>query len=153
MRKLFILLILIPFVAPAQTTNTVDIFSEGNCKVSCMETLENDSLVSAFVILDAKDDRLPTLKNYFTLCYDTPQNVFRFITELEKFITDNTSTSAEIGKHKAEIDKTTGTRTAKVFDERGLIFHRFSPKIITGIKTSILGWAGKYNLGLEQVNQ
>ena len=83
MKKLFILLFLIPLMSVAQTTKTVDIFTNGNCTVSCMETYINDSLVSAYVIFEAKDDRLPTLKNYFTICYDTPQNVFKFLSELE----------------------------------------------------------------------
>jgi hypothetical protein len=75
MKKLFIFLFLIPLIAPAQTTNTENIFTNGNCKVGCMETFNNDSLISAYVTFDAKDDRLPTLKNYFTICYDTPQNI------------------------------------------------------------------------------
>lgn len=149
MEKLFIFFFLIPFIAPAQTTNTVDIYKGGNIVVSCMETFDNDSLVSAYVTCEAKDDRLPTLKNYFTLCYDTPQNVFKFFTQLENFIADNAATSSQIGKHKIEIDKSTGTRTAKVYDERGLIFHRFSPKLITTLKTSLQGWASRHNIILE----
>lgn len=149
MKKLFIFFFLIPFIAPAQTTNTVDIYKGGNIVVSCMETIDNDSLVSAYVTCEAKDDRLPTLKNYFTLCYDTPQNVFKFFTEMENFISDNAANSSQIGNHKVEIDKSTGSRTVKVYDERGLIFHRFTPKSIADIKTSLQEWASKYNIKLE----
>lgn len=149
MEKLFIFFFLIPFIAIAQTTNTAEIYKGGNIVVSCMETFDNDSLVYAYVTCEAKDDRLPTLKNYFTLCYDTPQNVFKFFTQLENFIADNAATSSQIGKHKIEIDKSTGTRTAKVYDERGLIFHRFSAKLITTLKTSLQGWASKHNIKLE----
>jgi len=149
MKKLFIFLFLIPLISAAQTTKTVDIFTNGNCKVSCMETLILDSLVSAYVIFEAKDDRLPTLTNNFTICYDTPQNVFQFLSEIEKFIADDSTTSTEIRNHKVEIEKIKGSKEVKVYDERGLIFHRFSPKIITGIKTDLSEWAVKNNIELE----
>jgi hypothetical protein len=149
MKKLFIFLFLIPLMAHAQTTKTEDICSTGNCTVSCIETFNNDSLVSAYVTFDAKDDRLPTLKNYFTLCYDTPQNVYKFLTELEKFSADNSTTSTETSRHKVEIDRITGSKAVKVYDERGLIFHRFPPKLITSIKTKLHEWAIKNNIKLE----
>ena len=149
MKKLFIFLFLIPTTAASQTTKTEDIFKGENCLVSCMGTFDNDSLVSAYITFDAKDDRLPKLTNYLTLCYDTPKNVFRFLTELENFISDNSSTTGEIGKQKVEIDKSTGTRTVKVFDERGLIFHRFTPKLITSIRTNLNGWALQNKVKLE----
>jgi hypothetical protein len=149
MRKLIIFLFLIPFIAPAQTTKNENIFNSGNCTLSCMETFNNDSLISAYVTFDAKDDRLPTLKNYFTICYDTPQNVFKFLTELEKFSADNSTTSIEIGRHKVEVDKSTGVKELKVYDERGLIFHRFSPKLVASIKTRLNDWAAKNNIKLE----
>jgi len=149
MKKLFIFLFLIPTTAASQTTKTEDIFKGENCLVSCMGTFDNDSLVSAYITFDAKDDRLPKLTNYFTLCYDTPKNVFRFLTELENFVADGASTSGEIGKHKVEIDKSTGTKTIKVFDERGLIFHRFTPKLITSIRTNLNGWALQNKVNLE----
>lgn len=149
MKKFFIFLFLIPLTVSAQTTKTVEICNSGNCLVSCMETFDNDSLISAYVTFDAKDDRLPTLKNYFTICYDTPQNVFKFLTGLETFSADKTATSSQIGKHKVEIDKSTGTITVKVYDERGLIFHRFTPKMITTIKTNLNGWALQNNIKLE----
>ena len=149
MKKLFIFLFLIPLTAASQNTKTEDIFKGENCLVTCMGNYENDSLVSAYVTFDAKDDRLPKLTNYFTLYYDTPKNVFRFLTDLENFVADNSSTSGEIGKHKVEIDKSTGTRTVKVFDERGLIFHRFTPKLITSIRTNLNGWALQNKVKLE----
>jgi len=149
MKKLIIFLFLIALIAKAQTTKTEDIFTGGNCMVNCLETFNNDSLVSAYVTFDAKDDRLPTLKNYFTLCYDTPQNVYRFLTELEKFVADNSSTSIVLSRHKVEIDKTTGSKTLKVYDERELIFHRFQPTLITNIKTKLRDWAVKNNIKLE----
>ncbi len=109
----------------------------------------DDSLVSAYVTFDAKDDRLPTLKNYFTIYYDTPQNVYKFLTELENFNADKSSTSTELSRHKVEIDRTTGSKTIKVYDERGLIFHRFPPKLITSIKTFLGGWAFQTKIILE----
>ena len=149
MKKLFIFLFLFPLTAPAQTTKTENIFTSGNCTVSCMESFNNDSLISAYVTFDAKDDRLPKLTNYFTICYDTPRNVFKFLSELEKFSGDNSLTSTEIGKHKVEIDKSTGTKMVKVFDERGMIFHRFTPKLITTIKTNLNGWGLQNKIILE----
>jgi hypothetical protein len=149
MKKLFIFLYLIPLIAPAQTTKTENIFTYGNCKVGCMETFNNDSIISAYVTFDAKDDRLPTLKNYFTICYDTPQNIYKFLTELEKFSADNSTTSTEISRHKVEIDKSTGSKELRIYDERGLIFHRFPPKLITSIKTKLSEWAVKNNIKLE----
>ncbi|NLA48585.1 MAG: hypothetical protein GX876_03880 [Bacteroidales bacterium] len=149
MKKLLILLFLIPLVVPAQTSKTEEIFNSANCLISVMETFVNDSLVSAYVSFDAKDDRLPTLKNYFTLCYDSPQNVYKFLTELEMFAADVDASPAQIGKHKVEVDKSAGTRMVKVYDERELIFHRFTPKIITSIKTGLNEWALKYNIILE----
>jgi len=149
MKKLIIFVFLIPLIAKAQTTKTEDIFTGGNCIVNCLETFINDSLVSAYVTFDAKDDRVPTLKNYFTICYDTPQNVCRFLTELEKFVSDNSGTSTDLSRHKVEIDKTTGSKTLKVYDERGLIFHRFQPALITNIKTKLREWAVKNNIELE----
>ena len=149
MKKLIIFLFLIPLSAVSQTTKTVDIFKGENCLVTCLGTFDNDSIVSAYVTFDAKDDRLAKLTNYFTLCYDTPKNVFKFLTELENFVADNSSASTEIGKHKVEIDKSTGTITIKVFDERGLIFHRFTPKLITSIRTNLNGWALQNKVKLE----
>ena len=149
MQKLLIFLFLIPFTAAGQTTKTEDIFKGENCLVTCMGTFDNDSLVSAYVTFDAKDDRLPKLTNYFTICYDTPRNVFKFLSELEKFSGDNSLTSTEIGKHKVEIDKSTGTKMVKVFDERGMIFHRFTPKLITTIKTNLNGWGLQNKIILE----
>jgi len=149
MKKLFIFLFLMPLTIAAQTTKTEEIFNGQNCLVTCLGTFDNDSLVSAYVTFDAKDDRLPKLTNYFTLCYDTPQNVFKFLTELEKFGADNSSTSTEIGKHKVEIDKSTGTRMIKVYDERGLIFHRFTTKLISTIQTNLNGWALQNKIIIE----
>jgi len=149
MKKLFIFLFLIPLKAPAQTTNTENIFTTGNCRVSCMVTFNKDSLISAYVTFEAKDDRLPTLKNYFTICYDTPQNVYKFLTELEKFSTDNFTYSKEIVRNKVEIDKSSGYKEVKVYDERGLIFHRLQPKLITSMKTKLTEWAVKNNIKLE----
>ena len=149
MKKLLLLLFFIPLVAQSQTSKTEDIFNSANCLISVMETFVNDSLVSAYVTFEAKDDRLPTLKNYFTLCYDTPQNVFKFLTELEMFVADVNAGPAQIGKHKVEIDKSAGTRMVKVFDERELIFHRFTPKLIASIKTGLNQWALKHNIKLE----
>jgi hypothetical protein len=149
MKKLFIFLFLVPLTAAAQATKTEEIFNSGNCILSCMGTFNNDTLVSAYVTFDAKDDRLATLKNYFTLCYDTPQNVFKFLNELEKFSADNALTSTEIGRHKIEIDKSTGTKTVKVYDERGMIFHRFPQKLITSIKANLGEWASKNNIKLD----
>lgn len=149
MKKYIVFLFLIPLVAPAQTSKTETLFSAGNCRVSCMETFTNDSLVSAYVSCEAKDDRLSTLKNYFTIVYDSPQNLYNFLTELEKFSADNTSTSTEFNKHKVEIDKSTGSRMLKVYDERGMIFHRFPPSLIPKIKASISEWALKYDIKLE----
>jgi len=149
MNKLFILLLIIPFTAAAQTTKEETIFTGVNCSMNSMLTLVNDSITSAYVTCDVKDDRLPTLKNFFTLCYDTPQNIYKFLTELEKFGSDNSSKSSEIGKHKVEIEGTTGSRTIKVFDERGLMFHRFTPKLITSIRTRLSEWAGTNNIMLE----
>jgi hypothetical protein len=149
MKKLFIFFSLIPLIAPAQTTKTENIFSYGNCEVGCMETFNNDSIISAYVTFDAKDDRLPTLKNYFTICYDTPQKVYKFLTELEKFSADNSTTFKEIGRHKVEIDKSTGLKEVKVYDERGLIFHRLQPKLITSIKAKLIEWAAKNNIKLQ----
>ena len=117
--------------------------------VSCMETFNNDSLVSVYVTFDAKDDRLPTLQNYFTIYYDIPQNVYKFLTELEKFSADNSKTSTELSRHKVEIDKITGSKEVKVYDERRLIFHRFPPKLITIIKTKLHDWAVKNIIKLE----
>jgi hypothetical protein len=136
-------------MAAAQTTKTVEIFTGGYCAVSCMETFNNDSLVSAYVTFDAKDDRLPTLKNYFTIFYDTPQNVYKFLTELEKFSVDNSSISSEVSRHKVEIDKSKGYKGVKVYDERGLIFHRFQPALISNVKTRLREWAVKNNINLE----
>jgi hypothetical protein len=149
MKKLFILLVLIPFTAAAQTTKEETIFTGVNCTMNSMLTLVNDSITSAYVTCEAKDDRLPTLKNFFTICYDTPQNIYKFLTELEKFASDNSSKSAEIGKHKVEIDSSTGSRLIKVFDERGVMFHRFTPKLITSIRTSLGEWAGTNKIILE----
>ncbi len=149
MNKLIIFLFLIPLVAQAQNTKTETIFSAGNCRVSCTETFTNDSLVSAYVSCEAKDDRLSTLKNYFTIVYDSPQNLYSFLTDLEKFCSDNSSTSSELNKHKVEIDKSTGSRMVKVYDERGMIFHRFPPSLIPKLKASLSEWASKYGMKLE----
>jgi hypothetical protein len=149
MKRLFIFLFLIPLVVPAQTTKTEEIFTGGHCTVSCMETFNNDSLVSAYVTLDAKDDRLPTLQNYFTICYDTPQNVYKFLTELEKFSANNSATPSELSRHKVEIDKVKGYKEVKVYDEQGLIFHRFQPTLITNVKTKLREWAVKKKINLE----
>jgi len=149
MKKLFFFLFSIPLIVPAQTTKTDNIFTSGNCKVSCIATFDNDSLVSAFVTFDAKDDRLPKLQNYFTIYYDTPQRLIAFLSELERFSVDNSQTLTELNRHKVEIDKTTGSRTVKVYDERGMIFHRFTPSLITNIKTTLLGWAVKNNINTE----
>lgn len=89
------------------------------------------------------------MKNYFTICYDTPQNVFKFLSELEKFLADNSTTFTEIRSHKVEVEKIKGSKEVKVYDERGLIFHRFSPKLITSIKTKLSEWAEKNNIELE----
>ncbi|NLN31610.1 MAG: hypothetical protein GX158_10345 [Bacteroidales bacterium] len=149
MKKLLPLLFFIPLVVQAQSSNTEKIFNSANCLISVMETFANDSLVSAYVIFDAKDDRLPTLKNYFTLCYDTPQNVYKFLTELEMFVADVNASPEHIDRHKVEIDKSAGTRMVRVYDERELIFHRFTPKTITAIKTGLNEWALKHNIKLE----
>lgn len=149
MKKLLFLLFLIPMTAPAQDSKTEDIFNSSNCLISVTETFVNDSLVSAYITFDAKDDRLATLKNYFTLCYDTPLNVYRFISELEAFAADAEAATAQIGKHKVEIEKPAGTKTVKVYDERELIFHRFTPKVIAAIKSSLEAWAEKHNFRLE----
>jgi hypothetical protein len=147
MKKLF--LFLIPLIAPAQTTKTEEIFNSGSCTVSCMEMFNNDSLVSAYVTCDAKDDRLATLKNHFTVCYDTPKNVYNFLTELEKFCADKSATTTELCGHKVEIDKSTGSRMVKVYNESGLIFHRFSPTLVTTAKTRLHDWAVKNKVNLE----
>lgn len=149
MKKLIIIPFLIPFMATAQITKTENIFTAGHCTVNCTETFNNDTLVSAYTSFDAKDDRLPTLQNYFTIFYDTPQNVYKFLTELEKFSADNAKTSIEFNKHKVEIDKTSGAKEMKVYDERGLIFHRFQPVLISSIKTKLHEWAVKYKVKLE----
>ncbi|MDP4223059.1 MAG: hypothetical protein Q8868_07085 [Bacteroidota bacterium] len=149
MKKLIIFSFLIPVLASAQTTKTEEIFSGGHCTVSCTETFNNDSLVSAYVTFDAKDDRLPTLQNYFTICYDTPQHVYIFLTELEKFSTDNSKNSIELSGHKVEIDKIAVPKAVKVFDERGLIFHRFQPTLITNVKSKLGEWAIKNKIKLE----
>ena len=65
MKKLFIFLFLVPLMAHAQTTKTEDICSTGNCTVSCIETFNNDSLVSAYVTFDAKDDYHISVKYKF----------------------------------------------------------------------------------------
>jgi hypothetical protein len=149
MKTSFIFLFVIPLMAPAQTTRNEDIFTGGNCTLSCMATVSNDSITCAYVSFDAKDDRLPTLKNYFTISYDAPQNVYVFLAELEKFSADESAKSAEISKHKVAIENVAGTKVVKVFDEHGLIFHRFSPKLITSIKTKFLEWAEKNKIKLE----
>lgn len=58
MKKLLLFLFFIPLVAQAQTSKDEDIFNSANCLITVMETFVNDSLVSAFVTFDAKDDRL-----------------------------------------------------------------------------------------------
>ncbi len=150
MKKIILFIFLMPFMVKAQTTKTEDIFIGGNCKLSCEETFDNDSLVSAYVTFDAKDDRLPTLKNYFTICYDTPQNFYKFLTELEKFFADTSSISADLKRHKVEIDKSTGSKTVKVYEQHGLIFHRFQPALITNIKARLHDWAVKNKINLEK---
>lgn len=149
MNKLTFFLLLIPFLTQAQTTKTENIFTSGNCRVSCTETFNNDSLTSSYVTFDAKDDRLSTLQNSFTICYDTPQGVYKFLIELEKFSSDNSKSSSDINGHKVEIDKTRGPKEIKVYDERGLIFHRFTPSILTNIKTNLREWSVKNNIKLE----
>ncbi len=136
-------------MAPAQTTRTEEIFTGGHCAVSCMKTFNNDSLVSAYVTFDAKDDRLPTLQNYFTIYYDTPQKVYKFLTELEKFSANNSAIPSELSRHKVEIDRIKGYKEVKVYDERGLIFHRFQPTLISNVKTKLSEWALKNNINLE----
>jgi len=150
MKNLLVCLFLFPLMVHAQTTKTEDLLTGGNCKVSCMETFNNnDSLISAYASLDAKDDRLPTLKNYFTIFYDTPQNVYKFLTEIEKFNTDKSGTATEISMHKFEIDKTSGAKEIKIYDERGIAFHRFSTTMISSIKTKLREWAVKHKVKLE----
>jgi Lhr-like helicase len=136
-------------MATAQTTRTEEIFTGGNCTLGCMAIVSNDSIVSAYVSFEAKDDRLPTLKNYFTISYDAPQQVYKFLTELEKFSTNESAATAEISKHKVIIENVAGAKVVKVFDEHGLIFHRFSPKVIAGIKAKFLEWAAKNKIKLE----
>jgi hypothetical protein len=147
MKKLIIFLFLIPLISHAQTKETVSIFNGGNCTVSCLETFSNDSLVSAYVIFEAKDDRLPTLKNYFTVSYDKPCNVYKFLNELEEFCGIDSVSITEICRHKVE--KIKGSADLKVYDERGVIFHRFSPKLISGIRNELNEWAENNSIKLE----
>jgi hypothetical protein len=149
MKYLTLLLLLIPVMVSAQTEKTENILALGHCKVSCMETFTNDSLVSAFVSLDAKDDRSPTLQNYFTVCYDTPKNVFKFLNDLEKLPGGNAGTPAKLSGHRIEVEKFTGSKDFKVWNEQGLIFHRFTPEQITNIKAKMKEWASARKIPLE----
>jgi hypothetical protein len=149
MKKLIFTLLFIPVMAYSQTEKTENILTSGHCKVSCAETFINDSLVSAYVSLDAKDDRSASLQNYFTVCYDTPKNVCTFLSDLEKLSTGAAGTSSEISGHKVEIEKFSGTKDLKVWNESGLIFHRFMPEQVTSIKTRLIAWSRTRKITIE----
>jgi hypothetical protein len=148
-KSILILFFLIPLMVSAQTSKTEKIYSTGTCTMNCEQTFNNDSLISAYVSVEAKDDRSATLKNYFTICYDTPQNVFKFLTEMEKFSKGNSGTPTELCGHRVEIENPGGTKTLKVWNDRGLIFHRFLPSQIVNARTKLQEWAVKNKVLLE----
>ncbi len=149
MKNVLVFLFFITASLTAQTTKDEKIFNTAYCTVSCMETFENDSLVSAYITLEAKDDRSATLRNFFTLCYDTPQNVYKFLFELEKLGSGNTGTTSMVNGHRIDVEKVTGPKDLKVFDERGVVFHRFLPSQVISIKTRLHEWAVTMKIDLD----
>lgn len=110
----------------------------------------SNEVTSKQMMLYGKDLRYQELDELVTIYYGKPNEVYKFLTELEAFLDENEAdVSNTIQNRRATIVKMMGMKGVWVYEKDGRGYRGYNLKTLNKIKESISEWATSNNEALD----